>query len=109
MVENTFSQSRSFFQLSQKEKDSLGWESPESNRGYVKTGREKVSRLEKGDVEKLRDLSPDVKESLEIGKEFSGDFKNRWPKTMSPLFREIMINFYEVSFALNLSTVIFFT
>ena len=75
-VDNAFSWSKRFFELSMEEKKKLAWETPESNRGYVSPGREKVSRLlDHDDVEKLRVAAPDLKESMEIGKEPSDNFQ----------------------------------
>ena len=54
-----------FFSLSPEEKNKLAWQSPESNRGYSAPGREKTSRLDKGDVEALRNKAPDLKETFE--------------------------------------------
>src|SRR5580704_294709 len=54
-VANVFSWSQKFFQLPMEEKMKLAWETPESNRGYVAPGREKVSRLiDQGEIEKIR-------------------------------------------------------
>jgi isopenicillin N synthase-like dioxygenase len=78
-VDDVFKQSRSFFQRPEIEKQALAWETPESNRGYVRPGREKVTQLtSKEQVEALKNNSPDIKESFEIGKESSTKFKNRW-------------------------------
>jgi len=75
-VDNAFSWSKRFFALPIEEKMKLEWESPESNRGYVAPGREKVSRLEDSEViGKLRAAAPDLKESIEIGKEPSDKYQ----------------------------------
>ena len=53
----------------------LAWETPESNRGYVAPGREKVSRLlDESEIDKIRAAAPDLKESMEIGKEPSDNY-----------------------------------
>jgi isopenicillin N synthase-like dioxygenase len=79
-VSNVFSWSKRFFELPMEEKLKLAWETPESNRGYVAPGREKVSRLlSQEEIEKIRAASPDLKESLEIGKEPSDNYQvSRW-------------------------------
>src|SRR5271156_3001659 len=75
-VDNSFSWSKRFFALPIEEKMKLEWESPESNRGYVAPGREKVSRLlDSEDIGKLRAAAPDLKESIEIGKEPSDKYQ----------------------------------
>jgi len=75
-VSNVFSWSKRFFDLSTEEKKKLAWETPESNRGYVAPGREKVSRLlNQEEIEKIRASNPDLKESMEIGKEPSDNYQ----------------------------------
>jgi isopenicillin N synthase-like dioxygenase len=82
-VSNVFSWSKRFFDLPMEEKVKLAWETPESNRGYVAPGREKVSRLvSQEEIEKIRASNPDLKESMEIGKEPSDNY------LVSPLSRE---------------------
>jgi isopenicillin N synthase-like dioxygenase len=73
---NAFEWSKRFFELPAEEKLKLAWETPESNRGYVAPGREKVSRLlSHEEIEKIRTAAPDLKESLEIGKEPSDNYQ----------------------------------
>jgi isopenicillin N synthase-like dioxygenase len=75
-VSNTFAWSKKFFDLPTEEKLKLEWETPESNRGYVAPGREKVSRLlDQDEIEKIRSSNPDLKESIEIGKEPSDNYQ----------------------------------
>lgn len=75
-ISNVFSWSKRFFDLPMEEKMELAWETPESNRGYVAPGREKVSRLSsQEEIEKIRASSPDIKESIEIGKEPSVNYQ----------------------------------
>jgi non-haem dioxygenase in morphine synthesis N-terminal len=75
VVPNIFSWSKKFFDMPMEEKVKLAWETPESNRGYVAPGREKVSRLlSQEDIEKIRASAPDLKESIEIGKEPSDNY-----------------------------------
>ena len=62
----------------------LAWETPESNRGYVAPGREKVSRLlSQEEIEKIRASAPDLKESMEIGKEPSDKYLVSLPRGRS--------------------------
>ena len=76
LVSSVFSLSEKFFALPAEEKLKLAWETPESNRGYVAPGREKVSRLlDQEEIEKIRVSNPDLKESLEIGKEPSDNYQ----------------------------------
>ncbi|KAJ3104791.1 hypothetical protein HDU97_008859 [Phlyctochytrium planicorne] len=101
MLKGVFDKSKAFFNLPLEEKIKIAWETPESNRGYVSPGREKVTQLlDASDVAKLRDQSPDLKESLEIGKEPSTDFQNRWPNH-DPQFRATMMQFYDVAHDLH--------
>ena len=84
-ISNVFSWSKRFFELPMEEKMELAWETPESNRGYVAPGREKVSRLvSQEEIEKIRASSPDIKESIEIGKEPSDNYQvfttSRYPE-----------------------------
>lgn len=74
-----FSKSAEFFKLPQEEKDVLGWTSARANRGYVAHGREKVSMADVADVAALREANPDLKESLEIGREGEAGCPNQWP------------------------------
>jgi isopenicillin N synthase-like dioxygenase len=75
-VSNAFSWSKRFFELPMEEKMKVAWETPESNRGYVAPGREKVSRLlSEEEIDKIRAAAPDLKESLEIGKEPSDNYQ----------------------------------
>ena len=75
-----FSKSAKFFTRPQAQKDSLAWLTPESNRGYVASGREKVTTSDDPEeIAKLRASNPDLKESMEIGREGVKGFPNRWP------------------------------
>jgi isopenicillin N synthase-like dioxygenase len=81
-VANAFSKSAKFFTRPQSQKDALGWTTPQSNRGYVASGREKVTLADLNDREeiaKLRASNPDLKESMEIGREGVEGLPNQWP------------------------------
>ncbi len=60
------------------------------------TGREKVTQMtDPAQVDKLRESSPDLKESMEIGKEPSETFQNNWP-AHDRSFRDVMLVFFDV-------------
>ena len=80
-VNLAFSESAAFFTRSQDQKDALKWTTPDSNRGYVTWGREKVSQSNDPEViAKLRASNPDLKESMEIGREGVSGMPNQWPE-----------------------------
>jgi isopenicillin N synthase-like dioxygenase len=98
-VSNVFTHSAKFFARPQEQKDALAWYSPEANRGYTAQGREKVTDLEEhGDVEALRKSVPDLKESLEIGREGEPNAPNMWPSTEgddeAKQFKQTMLDFH---------------
>ncbi|GAA5944423.1 isopenicillin N synthase family dioxygenase [Sporobolomyces koalae] len=107
-VEQTFEATKKFFDLSFEEKDKLEWECPESNRGYVRQGRERVTQAtSKEEIEKLRQQAPDYKETMEIGKDyregdFDSKFPNRWPDAAYPEFKTISNAFFEKCHLLHL-------
>ena len=79
-VSKAFSKSEEFFRRSQDQKDSLSWTTPDANRGYVKAGREKVTQIsDPEEIAKLRASNPDIKESMEIGREGVPGQPNQWP------------------------------
>jgi isopenicillin N synthase-like dioxygenase len=76
----TYALSASFFSLPPAAKQSLGWTTPQANRGYSAPGREKVTVLTNRDeIADLRERAPDLKETFEIGREGEPDHPNRWP------------------------------
>jgi isopenicillin N synthase-like dioxygenase len=103
IVQKVFGYSASFFKLPQNTKDSLAWYSARANRGYVTHGREKTSFLEQADiVEELRKQAPDLKESLEIGRDDEPEYPNMWPKegageeeNWAADFKESMNSFFD--------------
>lgn len=79
-VSTVFEKSAEFFRRPQPQKDSLSWTTPESNRGYVMPGREKVTQSSDPDeIAKLRASNPDLKESMEIGRDGVPGQPNQWP------------------------------
>jgi isopenicillin N synthase-like dioxygenase len=95
VVQNTFSASAKFFDLPLSDKLELAWKTPEANRGYAAQGREKVSNYEKDFIDRLREKSPDLKESLDIGKEPCKLYQNEWPRAL-PSLRPTMMDFFYV-------------
>ncbi|KAK7186151.1 hypothetical protein DPSP01_000780 [Paraphaeosphaeria sporulosa] len=99
-ISSVFANSAKFFDRPQAQKDALSWYSPEANRGYSGYGREKVSLPDedKGEVEKLRAV-PDLKESLEIGREGEEGMPNMWPPVDgdddAKTFKEVMLGFHD--------------
>jgi len=79
-VHTVFAHSAKFFERPPGEKDVLAWTTARSNRGYVASGREKVTQSEDAEeIAKLRASNPDLKESMEIGKEGVEGMPNEWP------------------------------
>lgn len=74
------------------------WTTPEANRGYSAPGREKVTQLmDIADVEKVRAALPDIKESLEIGRDNEPGHPNNWLEESGNMvgFRKDMLGFFE--------------
>jgi len=96
-VANTFKESAAWFTRPQEQKDALAWYSAKANRGYTAHGREKVTQLkDKGDVEALRAAVPDLKESLEIGREGEEGCPNMWADDEAgQVFKKSMLTFFE--------------
>jgi isopenicillin N synthase-like dioxygenase len=78
-IDAVFAHSAKFFALPQAEKDALAWYDAAANRGYTTLGREKTSMADEPDVAALREAIPDLKESLEIGRDDQPDLPNMWP------------------------------
>jgi len=97
-VSRVFSESAKFFARPKEQKNTLSWTTPESNRGYVAQGREKVTDLtDKEEVEKLKAQNPDLKESIEIGREGEEGHPNNWPDHFDEegkVFKEVMNDFH---------------
>jgi len=84
--------------LMKSAKDTLKWEDPRSNRGYVRFGRERVTQSNNPEeIAALRAKAPDHKESMEIGRDWDAEWKNQWPsESLVPGFKQRMLDFYEV-------------
>lgn len=103
-VKHVFGASAKWFARPQEQKDKLAWYSAEANRGYTAHGREKVTQLEeKGDVEALRAAAPDLKESLEIGRDDEPGCPNLWAEDAEgKVFKETMLKFHDTCKALHM-------
>ncbi|KAJ5973472.1 hypothetical protein N7481_010682 [Penicillium waksmanii] len=100
IVSQVFSSSARFFDRPQDQKNDLGWTTPQSNRGYVAIGREKLATLdETGEIDTRRKSVPDIKETMEIGREDVDSLPNRWPDHLDDegkRFKETMLGFFEM-------------
>lgn len=96
-VQTMFEKSADFFALPVEKKDKLAWDDPRANRGYVQIGRERVTRCADPDeIAALRANAPDCKETMEIGRDWDADWRNRWPQeTDVPLFKRTMLDFFQ--------------
>jgi isopenicillin N synthase-like dioxygenase len=97
-VSTVFANSASFFARPQEQKDALAWYSAAANRGYVAQGREKLVTLEETGTEgEMRKIVPDLKESLEIGRDDQPETPNMWPSgdEQATVFRKEMMAFFE--------------
>ncbi|KAG4429011.1 hypothetical protein IFR05_015507 [Cadophora sp. M221] len=105
-VSHTFATSAEFFKRPQAEKEALGWTTPEANRGYVSHGREKVSTLlTKEAVAAAKAAAPDLKESLEIGREGADGLPNNWPTgdEAAVHFKSTMLAFHDLAKELHIN------
>ncbi|KAL9627600.1 MAG: hypothetical protein Q9204_006454 [Flavoplaca sp. TL-2023a] len=96
---NIFTHSATFFARPQPQKDALASRSASSNRGYMRPGREKVSRgLTAQDVAKERqEAGEDMKETYEIGREGQEGNPQPWPDVLDQTgveFRVAMQDFF---------------
>ncbi|KAH8724117.1 hypothetical protein GQ44DRAFT_740563 [Phaeosphaeriaceae sp. PMI808] len=97
-VSNVFSQSAKLFTRPQEQKDAMAWYSAAANRGYVAQGREKLVVLEEtGTEEELRKTVPDLKESMEIGRDDQPETPNMWPSgdEDATAFKKDMMEFFQ--------------
>lgn len=89
--------SSNFFNQPFETKKKIDWTTPQANRGYSAPGREKTSRLtDASEIEKLRQAMPDLKETLDIGREDEPELPNRWPEETGDLagFKAAMLEFW---------------
>jgi isopenicillin N synthase-like dioxygenase len=78
--------------------DKLAWEDPRANRGYVKIGRERVTQSsDAAEIAELRNKAPDIKESMEIGRDWDKTWRNYWPQESDvPGFKQTILDFFQV-------------
>lgn len=99
MVQKAFTSSARFFARLQDQKDSLCWTTPQSNRGYIATGQEKLTQSgDTAGIRVLKDTNPDLKETMEIGREGVDDLPNRWPDHFDDegkAFKQTMLSFWD--------------
>lgn len=90
--------------MPQDVKDTLRWEDPRSNRGYVKIGRERVTNAtDAAEIAKLRESAPDFKETMEIGRDWESVWPNQWPKEGdAPAFKSTMLGFFQLCHELHI-------
>ncbi|OJJ37300.1 hypothetical protein ASPWEDRAFT_170786 [Aspergillus wentii DTO 134E9] len=100
VVSQVFGSSAHFFARPQDQKDSLRWMTPQSNRGYIATGQEKLTQPDEASgVETLRATIPDLKETMEIGRDDVDGSPNRWPDQIDDEgkdFKQIMKSFFDM-------------
>ncbi|KAK3942411.1 hypothetical protein QBC46DRAFT_380158 [Diplogelasinospora grovesii] len=103
---HVFDTSAKYFRLPIETKLAHAWTTPEANRGYSAPGREKVTQLtDVSEVDKIRNAVPDIKESLEIGREGEPGHPNRWPAEEADGelhgFKTVMMDFFDQCKALH--------
>ncbi|KKY27919.1 putative thymine dioxygenase [Phaeomoniella chlamydospora] len=100
--DETFKWAEKYFALPFDEKKKYPNVDPKANRGYSGIGAEKVTNADltnEEDIDELRKLFPDIKESLELGSEHSfgypeKPYQNHWPEASLPGFHEAIMDFY---------------
>ncbi|KAF1835565.1 Clavaminate synthase-like protein [Decorospora gaudefroyi] len=104
-VSTVFGHSANFFARPKEHKDALAWYSAAANRGYVTQGREKLVVLEETGTEaEMRALVPDLKESMEIGRDDQPKTPNMWPSgdEEAKEFKDQMMAFFETCKGLHM-------
>ncbi|KAK0383415.1 hypothetical protein NLU13_9327 [Sarocladium strictum] len=104
-VSQAFDDSAKFFKRPLAQKEELGWTSPESNRGYVRQGRENLASDAVENGEKQEEVEcKDLKETMNFGRE--GDrFENHWPDAFDDqgrVFKSNMVAFFDQCQLLNI-------
>lgn len=106
MIDRVFAESALFFARPKDQKNTLAWTTPQSNRGYVSHGREKVTQLaDPSLIQALRNANPDLKESFEIGRDNVPGLPNHWPEHLDEegkVFTETMKDFFETCKGLHI-------
>ena len=64
----------------------------------MKIGRERVTQSDDAaEIAELRNTAPDVKESMEIGRDWDKTWKNHWPQESdAPGFKHTILDFFQV-------------
>ena len=64
----------------------------------MKIGRERVTQSEDAaEIAELRNNAPDMKETMEIGRDWDKTWRNHWPQESDvPGFKQTMLDFYQV-------------
>lgn len=104
-VSTVFARSANFFARPKEQKDALAWYSAAANRGYTAQGREKLVVLEETGTEaELRKTVPDLKESLEIGRDDQPETPNMWPSgdAEADEFKKEMMAFFDTCKGLHM-------
>ncbi|KAE9410018.1 Clavaminate synthase-like protein [Gymnopus androsaceus JB14] len=96
-VSKVFQKSADFFKMPEETKARLAWEDPRANRGWVQSGRERVTQsADAAEILALREKAPDFKESMEIGRDWDSHWKNQWPEEAdAPGFKQTMLDFFQ--------------
>ncbi|KAI5840182.1 hypothetical protein DFP73DRAFT_482991 [Morchella snyderi] len=106
LIDRVFAESARFFARPKDQKNTLAWTTPQSNRGYVSQGREKVTQLDDPTlIQALRNENPDLKESFEIGRDHVPGLPNHWPEHLDEegkVFTETMKTFFETCKGLHI-------
>ncbi|KAF9076957.1 Clavaminate synthase-like protein [Rhodocollybia butyracea] len=102
-ISSVFRKSTKFFKLPDAVKSQLAWEDPRSNRGYVGIGRERSTQsTDPQEILALREKAPDCKQSMEIGRDWDSEWKNKWPKESDvPEFKQTMLEFFQTCHSLH--------
>lgn len=105
IIQNAFKKSDAFFALPLSTKSVLAWDDPRSNRGYVAAGRERVTQItDPQQIAALRVKAPDVKESMEIGRDWDPVYNNKWPLDSDvPGFKDFMKSFFQTCHELHVT------
>ncbi|KAL8880582.1 MAG: hypothetical protein Q9198_002039, partial [Flavoplaca austrocitrina] len=98
-LSHVFNHSAHFFARPQSQKDALACRSSIANRGYMRPGREKVSRAmtAEGVAKEREEVGEDMKETYEIGREGQKGNPQPWPDTLDQTgveFREMIQDFF---------------
>lgn len=97
-IQRAFEASKVFFGLAQNVKLKYKFQGHDSNRGYIAFGSETHDLEAK--------CSPDMKETLDIGKENEEGFQNKWPTELEDTsFRRDLLNYYQTMDGLYLRLV----